>query len=180
LYIRLKKLFAIKGYSLFVICLLLIGIGFSITSPYLSLYLTEDLGMSAGAFGILIAVSSISGVVVNSLIAKRSDSGLDRKWIIIFATISAALGFASYLVFHNFFVLLIVVTLFNGLAAPAIPQIYAYAQESANASKSDDKTFAMSTLRSLISLGFLLGPLVGTLILGAVGYKGLFLGTAAI
>jgi SET family sugar efflux transporter-like MFS transporter len=180
LYTRLKKLFAIKRYSLFVICLLLIGIGFSITSPYLSLYLTEDFGMSAGAFGVLMAVSSISGVVVNSLIAKRSDSGLDRKWIIIVATISAALGYASYLVFHNFFVLLIVVSLFNGLAAPAIPQIYAYAQEAANASKSDDKTFAMSTLRSLVSLGFLVGPLVGTLILGAVGYNGLFVGTAAI
>lgn len=38
----------------------------------------------------------------------------------------------------------------------------------------------MSTLRSLISLGFLVGPLVGTIILGAVGYKGLFLGTSAI
>ncbi len=176
MYTRLKNLFAIKGYSLFVICMLLIGIGFSITAPYLSLYCTEDLGMSAGAFGVFMAVSSLSGVVVNSLIAKRSDSGLDRKWIIISAALSSALGYASYLVFHNFFILLMVVSFFNGLGAAAIPQIYAYAQESANASKSDDKTFAMSTLRSLISLGFLVGPLGGTLILGAVGYKGLFLG----
>lgn len=61
-----------------------------------------------------------------------------------------------------------------------MPQIYAYALESANESKSNDKTLAMSTLRSLVSLGFLAGPLAGTLILGAVGYKGLFLGTAAI
>jgi SET family sugar efflux transporter-like MFS transporter len=180
LYTRLKNLFAIKGYSLFVICLLLIGIGFSITNPYLPLYLTEDFGMSAGSFGVFMAVSSLSGVVVNTLIAKHSDNGLDRKWIIIVATLSSALGFSSYLVFNNFFILLFVVCLFNGLAAPAIPQIYASARESANKSKSDDKTFALSTLRSLISLGFLIGPLVGTFILGALGYKGLFLGTAAI
>lgn len=38
----------------------------------------------------------------------------------------------------------------------------------------------MSTLRSLVSLGFLIGPLVGTLILGLLGYRGLFLGTAVI
>ncbi|SEO77242.1 Predicted arabinose efflux permease, MFS family [Paenibacillus sophorae] len=160
--------------------MLLVGIGISITMPYLSLYCTEVYGMSAGAFGVFMAVSSLSGVVVNSLIAKRSDSGLDRKWIIISAMLSSALGYASYLVFHNYFILLIAVSLFNGLGAAAMPQIYAYAQESANASGSGDKTFAMSALRSLLSLGFLVGPLGGTLILAAAGYKGLFLGTSAI
>ena len=180
MYTRLKKLFDIKGYSLFVICMLLVGIGISITMPYLSLYSTEDLGMSAAAFGVFMAVSSLSGVVVNSLIAKRSDSGLNRKWIIIVAMLSSALGYTSYLVFHNYFILLMTVSLFNGLGSAAMPQIYAYAQESANANKSDDKTFAMSTLRSLVSLGFLVGPLGGTFILGFFGYKRLFLGTSAI
>ncbi|MGC6588830.1 sugar efflux transporter [Paenibacillus sp. Dod16] len=180
MYTRLKKLFAIKGYRLFVICVLLVGTGISITLPYLALYFTEDLGMSAGAFGVLTAVSSLSGVVANSFIGKYSDRGLDRKFIIILATISSALGYISYLVFDNFLILLIVVSFFSGLGAAAMPQIYAYAQESANESNSDDKTFAMSTLRSLVSLGFLGGPLIGTIILGAFGYKGLFLGTAAI
>jgi MFS family permease len=160
--------------------MLLVGIGISITMPYLSLYSTEEFGMSTGAFGVFMAVSSLSGVVVNSLIAKRSDQGLDRRWIIISAMLSSALGYASYLVFDNFFFLLIAVTFFNGLGAAAMPQIYASAQESANESKSDDKTFAMSTLRSLVSLGFLVGPLGGTFILGFYGYKGLFLGTTAI
>jgi MFS family permease len=160
--------------------MLLLGTGISITMPYLSLYFTEDIGMSSGAFGVFMAVSSLSGVVVNSFIAKRSDRGLDRKWIIMFTIISSALGYASYLVFHNFFILLVVVSLFSGLGAPVMPQIFAYAQESANASNPDDKTFAMSTLRSLFSLGFLVGPLAGTLFLTWMGYKGLFLGTATI
>jgi len=180
LYTRLKNLLAIKGYILFAICLLLVGIGVSITMPYISLYCTEDLGMSAGAFGVFMAISSLSGIVVNSLIAKRSDNNMDRKWIIISAMLSSAFGYASFLIFHNFFILLIAVSLFNGLGAAAMPQIYASAQESANASKSDDKIFAMSTLRSLVSLGFLIGPLIGTLIWGGVGYKGLFIGTASI
>lgn len=180
MYTRLKNLLAIKGYILFAICLLLVGIGVSITMPYISLYCTEDLGMSAGAFGVFMAISSLSGIVVNSLIAKRSDNNMDRKWIIISAMLSSAFGYASFLIFHNFFILLIAVSLFNGLGAAAMPQIYASAQESANASKSDDKIFAMSTLRSLVSLGFLIGPLIGTLIWGGVGYKGLFIGTASI
>lgn len=68
---RLKKLFEIKGYRLLVICMLMIGIGISITTPYLALYFTEDLGMTTGAFGVFMAVSSLSGILVNTLIAKR-------------------------------------------------------------------------------------------------------------
>jgi MFS transporter, SET family, sugar efflux transporter len=178
--LRIKKLFAIKGYSLFMICMFLVGTGISITMPYLSLYSTEEFGMSTGAFGIFMAVSSLSGVLINSFIAQRSDSGINRKKIIIFAMLSSAVGYASYILFHNYFLLLITVTLFNGIGAAAMPQIFAFAQESANASKTDDKTFALSTLRSLVSLGFLIGPLGGTLILSTAGYKGLFLGTSSI
>lgn len=136
--------------------------------------------MSAGAFGFLIAISSLGGVTVNSLIAKHSDSGIDRKWIIILAMLSSVLGYSSFLIFHHFFILLITVTIFNGIGAAAMPQIFAYAQESASDSQSDDKTFAISTLRSLFSLGFVIGPLVGTIILGVLGYQGLFIGTAII
>ena len=177
---RFINLFEIKGYRLFVICMLLVGTGISISLPYISLYLTDDVGISAGEFGVFMAVSSLGGVVVNTLIAKRSDTGVDRKLLIIIAMLSSSLGYASYLVFDNFFVLLVVVTIFNGLGAAAMPQIYAFAQESANASKSDDKTFAMSTLRSLVSLGFLIGPLGGTFLLTAFGYDGLFIVTAFI
>lgn len=160
--------------------MLLIGIGVSITSPYLSLYCTERLGMSTGAFGAFMAITSLSGVAVSSLLAKRSDGGMNRKRIIQYAAIASGLAFVSYLTFHHYWILLIAVTLFTGLGAPAIPQIYAYAQESAAESRSEDKTFAMSTLRSLISLGFLIGPLCGTVILQASGYRGLFWGTASI
>ncbi len=160
--------------------MLLIGIGLSTTLPYVSLYCTQDLGMSVSTFGVFMAVSRLSGVVVNSLIAKRSDSGLDRKWLIISATCSSVFGYTSYLIFHNLFILVLTVALFNGLGAPAMPQMYAYARESAAARKFDDMTFAMSTLRSLLSLGFVVGPLAGTIILRLLGYKGLFLGTSII
>ncbi|SDX04242.1 sugar efflux transporter [Paenibacillus sp. CF384] len=180
MYTRLRNLHAIKGYGLFVICVLMVGIGISITLPYLALYCTEELGMSAGLFGVLTAVSSLTGVVANSFIGKHSDRRLDRKWIIIFAAVSSALGYSSYLLFDNYIILLIIVSFFSGLGAAAMPQMYAYAQESANESSFEDKTFAMSTLRSLVSLGFLIGPLVGSVILGVVGYKGLFLGTSTI
>lgn len=169
-----------KGYLLFVIIMLFVGIGLSVTAPYLAIYCTEKIGMSPGEFGIFMAISSLSGVFVSSYIAKRSDRGMDRKWIIIYALLASAVGYVAYLIFHDFVILLIVVTVLNGLGAPAIPQMYAYVHESADQIGTEDKTFAMSTLRSLFSLGFLVGPLVGAIILGILGYKGLFLTTVSI
>lgn len=177
---RIRKLFQIQGYPVFIICLLLAGIGISITQPYLSLFCTEDFGMTTSAFGFFMAVSSLSGVIVNSLIAQRSDSGLDRKKLIIAAMISSAIAYVSYLVFHDFIILLIAVSFLNGIGAATMPQIYAYAQESANESKSEDKALALSSLRSLVSLGFLIGPLCGASIWGMSGYSGLFTGTSLI
>lgn len=50
--------------------------------------------------------------------------------------------------------------LFQGLFAPAMPQLYASARESINASSSRDRAkFANTVLRSMFSLGFYLGHL---------------------
>ncbi|MCP8970139.1 MFS transporter [Ectobacillus ponti] len=62
MYTRLKQLFAMQGYGVLMICMLLVGIGFSITSPYIALYCTEKIGMNAGAFGAFTAARSVSGV----------------------------------------------------------------------------------------------------------------------
>ncbi|OPA80651.1 MFS transporter [Paenibacillus selenitireducens] len=174
------KLLRIENYSLFIISMTLLGIAMSLTGPFLSLYCTEVLGMSTGAFGLFMATLSLCGVIVNSLIASRSDKGMDRKIIIMVATMSYAMGYGSYLVFHNYYVLLVVVALFIGIGSPAMSQIFASARESLIESESQDTTFANSLLRSLFSLGFLIGPLVGTVLLTNVGYKGVFSGTSII
>ncbi|MCY0887466.1 MAG: sugar efflux transporter [Alicyclobacillaceae bacterium] len=180
MYRQIANLFSIKWYGLFVVCIGLMGVAMSLSSPYLSLYCTGVIGMTPGAFGVLLAVSSACGILVNSLVARRTDGRLDRKYIIMVATLSSACGYIAYLVCHNYFILLIAVGILAGCGAPAMPQIFAYARESMMASGSANKTLATSTLRSLFSLGFLLGPLIGTVVLVSAGYRGLFLGTAVI
>ena len=51
---------------------------------------------------------------------------------------------------------------FQGLFAPAMPQLYASARESINVSSSrNNAKFANTVLRSMFSFGFLFGPLIG-------------------
>lgn len=178
---RIRSVFAIKNYSMFIVSMMMIGIAVSTTSPYLSLYCTKIIGMSAGAYGIFMAVVSLSGVTVNTILAKYSDSGLNRKMVIVCATTFSAIGYSSYLFIHNYFVLLITVAMLLGLGAPTMSQIFASAREAVNADNGKvDSTFANSLLRSLFSLGFLIGPLVGSILLLNLGYHGVFLGTSSL
>ncbi|KAA9003956.1 MFS transporter [Paenibacillus spiritus] len=179
LFARIRGLFRIPNYTLFVAGMMLIGIAVSVTSPYLSLYCTRVIGMSTGLFGLFMACVSLTGVLVNTILAKYADSGLNRKLVIVAATACSALGYASYLVFHEYMLMLITVSLLVGFGAPAVPQIFASAREAVSASGRTDSTFANSLLRSLFSLGFLIGPLIGSFLLLQLGYRGVFLGTSA-
>lgn len=63
---------------------------------------------------------------------------------------------------------------FQGLFAPAMPQLYASARESINVSSSrNNAKFANTVLRSMFSFGFLFGPLIGAYLIQFMGYAGL-------
>ena len=62
-----------------------------------------------------------------------------------------------------------------------MPQLYASARESINASSSrNNAKFANTVLRSMFSFGFLFGPLIGAYLIQFMGYAGLFGGTVII
>lgn len=177
---RLTALFSIPSYGLLFICMLLQGIGISLSAPFLSIYFTEQLGVSIGMFGVFLAVTLISGIWISTLIGRRSDLGLNRKNIYLSSTLCSVLAYSGYLFINDFTILFIYMIIFTALGAPGMPQLFAIAREAVIKSNFTDHTFANSTLRSAFSLGFITGPLIGTLLIAAVGFKGIFLGTIGV
>lgn len=177
---RLTALFSIPSYTLLFLCMLLQGMGISLSAPFLSIYFTEQLGVSVGMFGVFLAVTLIAGIGVSTLIGKRSDLGLNRKIIYVVSTICNALAYSGYLLIKDFTILFIYMTVFTALGAAGMPQLFAISREAVNNSHSTDHAFANSTLRSAFSLGFIIGPLFGTLLIAAVGFKGIFSGTIGV
>ncbi|MFK4343310.1 SET family sugar efflux transporter-like MFS transporter [Paenibacillus sp. RC73] len=177
---RIKNLFFIRNYPLFMICMLLQGMAISISAPFLAVYFTTTLGVSVGTFGVFTAVTLICGIWISSLIAKRSDTGLDRKQILVICMLFNAVAFAGYLVIQNFYVLFVYMTVFTAVGAPGMPQLFASAREAVDRSKSADHAFANSTLRSMFSLGFITGPLLGSFLIAHTGFQGIFMGTTSI
>jgi MFS family permease len=160
--------------------MLLQGMGISLSTPFLSIYFTEQLGVSVGMFGIFLATTLVAGIWISTLIGRRSDLGLNRKHIYLVATLCNALAFGGYLLIQDFTILFIYMIVFTALGAPGMPQLFAIAREAVNKSDFTDTAFANSTLRSAFSLGFITGPLIGTLLIAAVGFKGIFSGTIGV
>jgi MFS family permease len=153
------------------------GMGISLSTPFLSIYFTEKLDVSIGMFGLYLAVTLIAGIWISTLIGRRSDLGLNRKGVYLFSTLANVLAFSGYLFIHDFPILFIYMTVFTALGAPGMPQLFAISREAVIKSQFTERAFANSTLRSAFSLGFITGPLIGTLLLASIGFKGIFLGT---
>ncbi|MEK4196611.1 sugar efflux transporter [Paenibacillus sp. FSL L8-0323] len=177
---RLTALFSIPSYGLLFLCMLLQGMGISLSAPFLSIYFTEQLGVSVGLFGVFLATTLIAGIWISTLIGRRSDLGLNRRNIYLVSTLCNALAYSGYLLIGDFTILFIYMIVFTALGAPGMPQLFAIAREAVNKSDFTDTAFANSTLRSAFSLGFITGPLIGTLLIAAVGFKGIFSGTIGV
>ena len=177
-----SALLHIKNYKLFVVNMMLLGMGISITVPYLVLFATNDLGMTSTQYGLLLALAAISQFIMNTIVARFSDThNINRKVIIITALLMGAFSFSIYFYIHEVWIFIVMYAVFQGFFAPAMPQMYASARESINVSASRDRAkFANAVLRSMFSFGFLFGPLIGALLLGVNGYAGLFTGTVTI
>ncbi|HDV6004037.1 TPA: sugar efflux transporter [Staphylococcus pseudintermedius] len=177
-----RKLLTIKNYKLFIVNMMLIGMGIAITVPFFVLFATNQLGMTTNQFGLLLALAAITQFTMNSIVARFSDThAINRKVIIIVGLFMGAISFTLPFFVHSVVLFIILYAIFQGLFAPAMPQLYASARESINQSTSSSRAvFANSVLRSMFSFGFLFGPLVGNILNQSWGYSGLFGGTVAI
>ncbi|PCF44334.1 sugar efflux transporter [Staphylococcus delphini] len=177
-----RELLTIKNYKLFIVNMMLIGMGIAITVPFFVLFATNQLGMTTNQFGLLLALAAVSQFTMNSIVARFSDThAINRKVIIIAGLFMGAISFTLPFFVHSVVLFIILYAIFQGLFAPAMPQLYASARESINQSTSSSRAvFANSVLRSMFSFGFLFGPLVGNILNQSWGYSGLFGGTVAI
>ena len=168
------------GFILLTITIILLGIGISITRPFLSLYLTNVIHMSPFQLGLFMCLNALGGIIASTWLGKYSDATGARKGIMLLSSFASVLGYLAFLLLHQYVLLLIVTTLLLGLGSSTFPQIFAYARESAIRTRQQDATFAVSTLRSFFSLAWVIGPLAGATLLSISGFHGLFLITASL
>lgn len=105
----------IKNYKLFVVNMMLLGMGIAITVPYFVLFATKEPGMTTNQFGILLALAAVSQFTVNSIVARFSDThSINRKVLIISALMMGLLVSRFIFIFIIFGCLLLYTLFFKG------------------------------------------------------------------
>ncbi len=146
--------------------------------PFLSLYLTQDLGFTLANVGTIMTFFGLGSLVGTWLGGKLTDVVGYYKVMLISLVVSGFLFiFLQYItdfwpVCLGVFVLMVIADAFRPAAFVAL---IAY-------SKPENKTRTVTLIRLAINLGFSIGPALGGIIVSTMSYGGLFLadGTTCI
>lgn len=138
--------------------------------PFLSKYLNEDLGLSLNQVG-WIMVSFGCGSMLGSWLGGKLSDKIGFYKVMIFSLLTSGLMFFGLRHITTYEGLLVAIFLIMTVADMFRPAMFvslaAYA-------KPENRTRALSLVRSAINLGFMGGPAIGGLIILNIGYKGLF------
>ncbi|WP_276390271.1 MFS transporter [Eudoraea chungangensis] len=138
--------------------------------PFLSLYLTQDLGFSLERVGIIMSCFGLGSLCGSWLGGKLTDVYGPYKVMFYSLHLSGLLFIliqfvASFeIVCLAIFILMVVADAFRPATFVALSTY----------SKPENKTRSVTLIRLAINLGFSAGPAIGGLIIGFLGYDGLF------
>jgi len=154
---------------------LLLGLGDSMAGPYLVLFGANEARLSPFQVGVFVSITAISGMAISSWLGRRYDRAPSRGPALL-AVIAPAAGYLLLTTTTSYALLLLIAATFLGAGAAAFPQLFTLARGRLNGAAATRGTPA---LRSVWSLAWALGPLLGAALLHWQGFRGLFVATAA-
>jgi SET family sugar efflux transporter-like MFS transporter len=179
---RTKQIFAQPGFGGMLGLAFALGLGSSFVSPFLSLFGLQEVGMPPVIFGLFMTVTSLSAIVVATSLARWSDTHVPRKVMLALGAAGGILGYAGYALIRDPRVLLAVGATLLALSAVCFSQLFAHTRErfSTTDIPGVPAPFLMSVVRMCFSLAWTAGPTVGAWMMIQFGFRGLFLGAAAL
>lgn len=170
----LTSLRSVPGIGGLSVAVLLLGFATSFAQPYLSLFGVQRIGMSPLALGVYLTVVALSSIVISTVLARWSDRTNSRRGLVVFTTAAATVGYGLLAVVTSYPLVLLIGALLIGTGAAAFPQLFALARDRAGA----QGEHSVTTLRSLFSLAWVVGPGIGAVLLASGGFPGLMISTA--
>ena len=155
-----------------------LGLGSSFAGPYLPLFGVKVAHMTPLRLGLFLTCVSIFSIVISTLIGRWSDRLPSRRPAVLLGMASAVCAYLLLSVTSNYLLLLLGGGLLLGLGASAFPQLFAYARVQLADASSQTIQHGLTSLRSVFSLAWVVGPLIGAALLGAFSFGGLFVGSA--
>jgi SET family sugar efflux transporter-like MFS transporter len=159
------------------VCVLLLGIADSMIGPYLVLFGADQARLSPLRVGLFLSVIAVSGLFVTPWLGRRYDRGAGR-WPAFVAVLSPAVGYLALSTTTRYALLLVIGAGLLGAGLAAFSQVFALARTHLERASGGAARRGTLVLRSVFSLAFVIGPVVGSAVLAWRGYSGLLLLTS--
>ena len=138
--------------------------------PFLSLYLTDNLGFSLSKVAWVMSAFGLGSVVGTWIGGKLTDQ-IGYYKVMVRSLLSTGILFICLQYLETFYTLCLGIFLVMAVADTFRPAMFVAMSAY---SKPENKTRSVTLIRLAINLGFSAGPAVGGLIITTVGYGGLF------
>jgi SET family sugar efflux transporter-like MFS transporter len=159
------------------VSVLLLGIADSMIGPYLVLFGVDEASLSPFQVGVFMSFIAVSGLVVSTWLGRRYDRFASRGPAFA-ALVAPALGYLALTTTTSYPVLLLIAAGFLGAGMAAFPQLFTLARTHLDRSGGRVARRGTPALRSVWSLAWAIGPMIGAAVLAWQGYRGLMVLTA--
>jgi len=161
--------------GLFVVVFLsiLLGLAYSFVVPFMSMFGTREVGMSHLGFGLFMTVTSVSGIVISTYLARSSDTHWSRKNVLLLGGACGALGYLGYAFVRNPLALTVIGALALGVASITFGQVFAYARDTLEHSSIErhELPFYMNFIRLFFALAWTVGPAIAAYLMTHYSYR---------
>lgn len=176
----LRTLAVAPGLLVVVALCLLLGLVYSFVVPFMSMFGTREVGMSHLGFGAFMTITSLSGVVISTLLARYSDTRWSRKSVLLLGSATGSLGYLGYAFVRSPALLTGIGAVLLGIASITFGQIFAYARDTLEESPIErhEIPFFMNFIRLFFALAWTVGPAIAAHLMTRYSYRVTF-GAAA-
>jgi SET family sugar efflux transporter-like MFS transporter len=173
----LRATFASPLYRGATVALFLSGLGFSAAAPQIALFLVGDLHVSLTTAG-LYYLTSITAPLAGYLIGARSDRTGKRLGLFRLCALAGFLGWTGIAVADRAWMPFVISAVVLAFAGAASSQLFAVIHDDLRATRSPVSDGVVSIVRMALTAGWIVGPVLGSVLAAAVNLRVMLLATA--
>ncbi|MFU8875940.1 sugar efflux transporter [Micromonospora sp. SL4-19] len=156
-----------------------VGIANAVVMPFLSLFLSTAVHADPVRTTAFLLAAPLSGVVIATVVGWLSDRWAIRRVLLVGAALAGLVNAALTAFIRDYWVLAALAVTLAPLSAALFPQAFAYARQALAGADPGRAAMGISSLRTVFSFSWVLGPPLAALLLSTGGFRYLY-GTAAI
>ena len=177
-----RTFLAHRGFMVLLTCNVLLGLAYSFVGPFISLFGTQEVGMSAVKFSVFMTITAVSAVGVSTALSHWSDVHFSRRAMLLFSSACGALGYVGYAFARDMLWLTLIGSSVLAVSSITFSQLFAHARELLSRSKvpAQETPLYLNVFRLFFSVSWTVGPAIAAWVMGLYSFRGMFFISAGI